>query len=99
MNSLLLIIDSTQKVIDLESIYGLKNIKNKKELLLLCIIRKLLNDSSWYELPVTDIQYLKSAYAKLLRNNSCFVFDFPENTIYSNINEPQTSYTFDQILV
>lgn len=91
------IVDSTKKIIELESLCGYKSLSTNKNLYLLCIIRELLNQADWYELSITQKQYLQDAYAKLLRDNKYFVFDFPTNTIYSNINNPQTSFTFDQI--
>lgn len=89
------IVDSTKNIINLESIYGKVNNKSRKELLVLCIIRELLVYGEWYGISVSDKQMLQERYSKILRNNKDFIFDFPTNTIYSNINKPQTSSTFD----
>lgn len=89
------IIDSSKNINNLECYYGLKNTNTKKKLLVLCIIRELLIYGDWYEFSDTNKQMLQESYSEILRDNKEFIFDFPTNTIYSNMNTPQTSFTFD----
>lgn len=92
-------IQSSKNLLDAQSTYGVNNINDHKELLKLMIIRSLVDEAEWYSLPAVDLIKLKAVANSIIRSNKYFMFDTPTSGIYANTDTPQTSFTFDQIII
>jgi hypothetical protein len=90
------IVDSNNKLINLETIYGINNPFIFDNLLLLIILQNLIEEGEWYGKTLSDISYMYILVNNIIRDNN-FIFKISLLDNYYNINTPQTSYTFDKI--
>lgn len=80
-----------------KSIYGISKISDIKNLFVLLIIIDILDQSDWYSLNTSYIKSLYETASEIIRDSSYMLFEVPTNDIYGNINNPQTSFTYDNI--
>jgi hypothetical protein len=90
------IVDSNNKLIDLETIYGINTPFIFDNLLLLIILQNLIEEGEWYGKTLSDISYMYILVNNIIRDNN-FIFKISLLDNYYNVNTPQTSYTFDKI--
>jgi len=93
-NSLL---DTNDILIDLNTIYGNNDFNKKEALFILTIIQNIIEESEWYDVSKSDINSIYDVASSIIRNNN-FVFNLNIIKLYVNINNPQTSFTYDKLI-
>jgi len=90
---------SAKRLVELEQIYGYINIHETKNMLLISIAKDVLDESGWYELNPTTYNEVLEFVSSLFRESKVSLVEVPTDEIYSSFNDPQTSYTYDDLTI
>ena len=91
------ILDTDAILVDLGTIYGDNDLVKKEALFTLTIIQNIIEESEWYDVSKGDINSIYDLASSIIRNNN-FVFTLNIVNLYYNINNPQTSFTYDELV-
>jgi len=91
------VLETDAKLISFNTIYGDNSLIKKESLFILTIIQNMLEESEWYDVSAVDISVLYDIASSIIRNNN-FVFSLNITNLYMNINNPQTSFTYDELI-
>ena len=92
------IIDSTVKYLDNLQYLAKQDTKTAKDIHLLNIINDVYNQTDWYEVTESNKIKIRKVMDDIILNNSNLVL--PTQTFektYSNVNTPQTIYTWQKV--
>lgn len=92
------IIDSTVKYLDNLQYLAKQDTKTAKDIHLLNIINDVYNQTDWYEVTESNKIKIRKIMDDIILNNSNLVL--PTQTFgktYSNVNTPQTIYTWQKV--
>lgn len=92
------IIDSTVKYLDNLQYLAKQDTKTAKDIHLLNIINDVYNQTDWYEITESNKIKIRKVMDDIILNNSNLVL--PTQTFgkaYSNVNTPQTIYTWQKV--
>lgn len=92
------IIDSTVKYLDNLQYLAKQDTKTAKDIHLLNIINDIYNQADWYEVTESNKIKVRKIMDDIILNNSNLVLPTQTfGTTYSNVNTPQTIYTWQKV--
>jgi len=92
------IIDSTVKYLDNLQYLAKQDTKTAKDIHLLNIINDVYNQTDWYEVTESNKIKVRKVMDDIILNNSNLVLPTQTfGTTYSNVNTPQTIYTWQKV--
>ena len=92
------IIDSTVKYLDNLQYLAKQDTKTAKDIHLLNIINDVYNQTDWYEITESNKIKVRKVMDDIILNNSNLVLPTQTfGTTYSNVNTPQTIYTWQKV--
>lgn len=92
------IIDSTVKYLDNLQYLAKQDTKTAKDIHLLNIINDIYNQADWYEVTESNKIKVRKVMDDIILNNSKLVLPTQTfGTTYSNVNTPQTIYTWQKV--
>lgn len=92
------IIDSTVKYLDNLQYLAKQDTKTAKDIHLLNIINDVYNQTDWYEVTESNKIKIRKVMDDIILNNSNLVLPTQRfGTTYSNVNTPQTIYTWQKV--
>jgi hypothetical protein len=92
------IINSTVKYLDNLQYLAKQDTKTAKDIHLLNIINDVYNKADWYEIPESSKIKIRKVMDEIILNNSNLVLPIQTfGTSYSNVNTPQTIYTWQKV--
>ena len=92
------IIDSTVKYLDNLQYLAKQDTKTAKDIYLLNIINDVYNQTDWYEVTESNKIKIRKIMDDIILNNSNLVLPTQTfGTTYSNVNTPQTIYTWQKV--
>lgn len=92
------IIDSTVKYLDNLQYLAKQDTKTAKDIHLLNIINDVYNQTDWYEVTESNKIKIRKVMDDIILNNSNLVLPTQTfGTTYSNVNTPQTIYTWQKV--
>ena len=92
------IIDSTVKYLDNLQYLAKQDTKTARDIHLLNIINDVYNQTDWYEVTESNKIKVRKVMDDIILNNSNLVLPTQTfGTTYSNVNTPQTIYTWQKV--
>jgi len=92
------IIDSTVKYLDNLQYLAKQDTKTARDIHLLNIINDVYNQTDWYEVTESNKIKIRKIMDDIILNNSNLVLPTQTfGTTYSNVNTPQTIYTWQKV--
>lgn len=92
------IIDSTVKYLDNLQYLAKQDTKTARDIHLLNIINDVYNQTDWYEVTESNKIKIRKVMDDIILNNSNLVLPTQTfGTTYSNVNTPQTIYTWQKV--
>ena len=92
------IIDSTVKYLDNLQYLARQDTKTARDIHLLNIINDVYNQTDWYEVTESNKIKIRKVMDDIILNNSNLVLPTQTfGTTYSNVNTPQTIYTWQKV--